>query len=121
MYQARKYYESALRMEPGFLGAALALAELHVMESRLDDAVSLLLRYLKDWTDDSLHVKLAQVYASKNMPQAALSHYQSALRYHRFSKQISGILSGIMLIVLILWFLIDTSWKKIKRETECLL
>ncbi|CAM8972393.1 hypothetical protein QQ045_030314 [Rhodiola kirilowii] len=78
--KAKKYYESALRLEPSYLGAALALAELHIMEGRLDDAVSLLLRYLKDYTDDSLHAKLAQVYAAKNMPQAALLHYQSALR-----------------------------------------
>ncbi|KAK6117317.1 hypothetical protein DH2020_048908 [Rehmannia glutinosa] len=41
-YSAKKFYESALRLEPGFLGAALALAELHVMEGRNGDAVSLL-------------------------------------------------------------------------------
>ncbi|KAK6117310.1 hypothetical protein DH2020_048944 [Rehmannia glutinosa] len=63
-----------------FLGAALALAELHVMEGRNGDAVSLLERYLKDWADDSLHVKLAQVFAATNMLQDALSHYQAALR-----------------------------------------
>ncbi|KAK6130462.1 hypothetical protein DH2020_035800 [Rehmannia glutinosa] len=40
--KAKKFYESALRLEPGFLGAALALAELHVMEGRNGDAVSLL-------------------------------------------------------------------------------
>lgn len=78
--QAKKFYESALRLEPGFLGAALALAELHVMEGRNGDAVSLLERYLKDWDDDSLHVKLAQVFAATNMLQDALSHYQAALR-----------------------------------------
>lgn len=78
--QAKKFYESALRLEPGFLGAALALAELHVMEGRNGDAVSLLQRYLKDWADDSLHVKLAQVFAATNMLQDALSHYQAALR-----------------------------------------
>lgn len=79
--QAKKFYESALRLEPGFLGAALALAELHVMEGRNGDAVSLLERYLKDWADDSLHVKLAQVFAATNMLQDALTHYQAALRY----------------------------------------
>ncbi|KAK6117354.1 hypothetical protein DH2020_048872 [Rehmannia glutinosa] len=78
--KAKKFYESALRLEPGFLGAALALAELHVMEGRNGDAVSLLERYLKDWADDSLHVKLAQVFAATNMLQDALSHYQAALR-----------------------------------------
>lgn len=67
-------------MEPGYLGAALALAELHVIEGRNGDAVSLLERYLKDWADDSLHVKLAQVYAATNMLQEALSHFQAALR-----------------------------------------
>ncbi|KVH91532.1 Tetratricopeptide-like helical, partial [Cynara cardunculus var. scolymus] len=58
--KAKKFYESALRLEPGYLGAALALAELHVMEARNYEAVTLLERYLKDWADDSLHVKLAQ-------------------------------------------------------------
>lgn len=80
LYQAKKFYESALRLEPGYLGAALALAELHVIEGRNGDAVSLLERYLKDWADDSLHVKLAQVFAATNMLQDALLHYQAALR-----------------------------------------
>ncbi|KAM7280738.1 hypothetical protein ACFE04_007872 [Oxalis oulophora] len=78
--KAKKFYESALRIEPGYLGAALALAELHVMEGRNGDAVSLLERYLEDWADDSLHVKLAQVFAATNMLQEALEHYQAALR-----------------------------------------
>lgn len=83
LVQARKFYESALRLEPGFLGAALALAELHVVEGRHKDAVSLLERYVKDWADDSLHIKLAQVFAATNMLSEALSHYQAALRYVR--------------------------------------
>ncbi|CAA7399926.1 unnamed protein product [Spirodela intermedia] len=78
--KARKFYESALRLEPGFLGAALALAELHVVEGRNKDAVSLLERYLKDWADDSLHIKLAQVFAATDVLSEALSHYQAALR-----------------------------------------
>ncbi|OAY72927.1 Anaphase-promoting complex subunit 7 [Ananas comosus] len=81
---ARKFYESALRLEPGFLGAALALADLHVVEGRNKEAVSLLERYLRDWADDSLHVKLAQVFAATNMLSDALSHYQAALRYISF-------------------------------------
>lgn len=83
-WQAKKFYESALRLEPGYLGAALALAELHVIEGRNGDAVSLLERYLKDWADDSLHVKLAQVFAATNMLQEALSHYQAALRLNLY-------------------------------------
>ncbi|KAM7485116.1 hypothetical protein LguiA_001125 [Lonicera macranthoides] len=78
--KAKKFYESALRLEPDYLAAALALAELHVVEGRNGDAVSLLERYLKDWADDSLHVKLAQVFAATNMLQESLSHYQAALR-----------------------------------------
>ncbi|KAK4477879.1 hypothetical protein RD792_017144 [Penstemon davidsonii] len=100
--KAKKFYESALRLEPGFLGAALALAELHLMEGRNGDAVSLLERYLKDWADDSLHVKLAQVFAATNMLQDSLSHYQAALRINpqseaakkgleRLEKQMKGI------------------------------
>lgn len=80
MKQAKKFYESALRLEPGYLGAALALVDLHVMEGRNYEAVTLLERYLKDWTDDSLHVKLAQILAATNMLQDSLSHYQAALR-----------------------------------------
>lgn len=86
LLQAKKFYESALRLEPGYLGAALALAELHVIEGRNGDAVSLLERYLKDWADDSLHVKLAQVFAATNMLQDALLHYQAALRLASFPK-----------------------------------
>lgn len=100
--KAKKFYESALRLEPGYLGAALALAELHVIEGRNGDAVSLLERYLKDWADDSLHVKLAQVFAATNMLQDALLHYQSALRINpqneaakkgleRLEKQMKGV------------------------------
>ncbi|KAL5541811.1 hypothetical protein UlMin_009521 [Ulmus minor] len=100
--KAKKFYESALRLEPGYLGAALALAELHVIEGRNGDAVSLLERYLKDWADDSLHVKLAQVFSATNMLQEALSHYQAALRINpqneaakmgldRLEKQMKGV------------------------------
>ena len=78
--QARKFYESAIRLEPGFLGAALALVDLHVAEGRNREAVMLLERYLRQWADDSLHIKLAQVFAATNMLSDALSHYQSALR-----------------------------------------
>jgi Tfp pilus assembly protein PilF len=78
--QARKFYEAAIRLEPGFLGAALALADLHVSEGRNREAVMLLERYLRQWADDSLHIKLAQVFAATNMLSDALSHYQSALR-----------------------------------------
>ncbi|KAF8762612.1 hypothetical protein HU200_009137 [Digitaria exilis] len=78
--KARKFYESAIRLEPGFLGAALALADLHVVEGRNREAVMLLERYLRQWADDSLHIKLAQVFAATNMLSDALSHYQSALR-----------------------------------------
>lgn len=40
----------------------------------------LLEKYLRQWADDSLHIKLAQVHAATNMLSDALSHYQSALR-----------------------------------------
>jgi anaphase-promoting complex subunit 7 len=80
-FQARKFYESAIRLEPGFLGAALALADLHIAEGRNKEAVLLLERYLRQWADDSLHVKLAQVFAATNLLSDALSHYQAALRY----------------------------------------
>ncbi|KAG0516974.1 hypothetical protein BDA96_09G047900 [Sorghum bicolor] len=100
--QARKFYESAIRLEPGFLGAALALADLHVVEGRNKEAVMLLEKYLRQWADDSLHIKLAQVHASTNMLSDALSHYQSALRINpqneaakngleRLEKQMKGV------------------------------
>ncbi|XP_062230761.1 anaphase-promoting complex subunit 7-like [Phragmites australis] len=100
--KARKFYESAIRLEPGFLGAALALADLHVAEGRNKEAVLLLERYLRQWADDSLHIKLAQVFAATNMLSDALSHYQSALRINphneaakkgleRLEKQMKGV------------------------------
>ncbi|KAJ1261629.1 hypothetical protein BS78_09G045200 [Paspalum vaginatum] len=100
--KARKFYESAIRLEPGFLGAALALADLHVTEGRNKEAVMLLERYLRQWADDSLHIKLAQVFAATNMLSDALSHYQSALRINpqneaakkgleRLEKQMKGV------------------------------
>lgn len=100
--KAKKFYESSLRLEPGYLDAALALAELHVVEGKTKDAVSLLQRYIKDCADDSLHTKLAQVFAATNMLQEALSHFQAALRINpqnnsakkgleRLEKQMKGI------------------------------
>ncbi|ERN16912.1 hypothetical protein AMTRI_Chr02g264590 [Amborella trichopoda] len=77
--KARKFYESALRLERGYLGAALALADLHVMEGRHGDAISLLERYLNDWEDDSLHTKLAQIFSKSNMLLESVTHYQTAL------------------------------------------
>ncbi|KAE8793569.1 Anaphase-promoting complex subunit 7 [Hordeum vulgare] len=59
--KARKFYKSAIRLEPGFLGATLALVDLHVAGGRNKEAVLLLERYLRQWADDSLHVKLAQI------------------------------------------------------------
>ncbi|KAF7034012.1 hypothetical protein CFC21_045071 [Triticum aestivum] len=100
--KARKFYESAIRLEPGFLGAALALADLHVAEGRNKEAVLLLERYLRQWADDSLHIKLAQVFAATSLLSDALSHYQSALRINphneaakkgleRLEKQMKGV------------------------------
>ncbi|PKA53433.1 Anaphase-promoting complex subunit 7 [Apostasia shenzhenica] len=100
--KARKFYESSLRLEPGYLDAALALAELHVVEGRTKDAVCLLERYIKDCADDSLHTKLAQVFAATSMLSEALSHFQEALRINpqneaakkgldRLEKQMKGI------------------------------
>ncbi|CAL4902937.1 unnamed protein product [Urochloa decumbens] len=100
--KARKFYESAIRLEPGFIGAALALADLHVAEGRNREALMLLERYLRQWANDSLHIKLAQVFAATNMLSDALSHYQSALRINpqneaakkgleRLEKQMKGV------------------------------
>lgn len=74
------------------------MAELHVIEGRNGDAVSLLERYLKDWADDSLHVKLAQVFAATNMLQEALSHYQAALRFISCSEHICQGLNSLHFI-----------------------
>jgi anaphase-promoting complex subunit 7 len=79
--KAQKFYESALRSEPGFLGAVLALADLHGREGRNDEATVLLQQYLKNWADDSLHTKLAQILAATEKLGESLSHYQTALRY----------------------------------------
>ncbi len=84
--QAQKFYESALRSEPGFLGAVLALADLHGREGRNDEATVLLQQYLKNWADDSLHTKLAQILAATEKLGESLSHYQTALRYELSNK-----------------------------------
>ncbi|XP_031486910.1 anaphase-promoting complex subunit 7-like [Nymphaea colorata] len=84
--KARKFYESALELESGYLGAVLSLADLHVIEGRNGDAISLLQRYLKNWADDSLHTKLAQVFAASNMLTEALSHYEEALRINQHNE-----------------------------------
>ncbi|KAF3773644.1 Anaphase-promoting complex subunit 7 [Nymphaea thermarum] len=84
--KARKFYESALRLESGYLGAVLSLADLHVIEGRNGDAISLLQRYLKNWADDSLHTKLAQVFAASYMLTEALSHYEEALRINQHNE-----------------------------------
>ena len=68
-------------MEPGYLGAALALADLRAAEGRNAEAIELLETYLKDWADDSLHTKLAQIYVATEKLDEALSHYSEALRY----------------------------------------
>lgn len=78
--QAKRFYESALRLEPAYLGAVLALADLHSMEGRYEEATALLQRYLKTWADDSLHTKLAQILAATDKLGESLSHYQIALR-----------------------------------------
>lgn len=79
--QARRFYESALRLEPEYLGAVLALADLHGMEGRNEEAITLLQRYLKNWADDALHTKLAQILAATEKLGESLSHYQTALRW----------------------------------------
>ena len=78
--QARRFYESALRLEPTYLGAVLALADLYSMEGRNEEAIMLLQRYLKTWADDALHTKLAQIFAATDKLGDSLSHYQIALR-----------------------------------------
>ncbi|BBN12265.1 anaphase-promoting complex subunit 7 [Marchantia polymorpha subsp. ruderalis] len=100
--KGRKFYESALRQEPGYLGAVLSLADLHGAEGRNDEAIALLQRYLKTWADDSLHTKLAQILAASNKLGESLSHYQTALSINplneaakkgleRLEKQMKGV------------------------------
>ena len=82
--QARKFYESALRLEPGYLGAVVDLADLHVLEGRNGEAIALLQKYLKNWSDDTLHTKIAQILAATGKVHESLSHYQEALRWFLF-------------------------------------
>lgn len=55
------------------------------MEGRNEEAIALLERYLKNWADDALHTKLAQVFAATDKLGDSLSHYQTALRYKEIS------------------------------------
>ncbi|MCO5614398.1 hypothetical protein L7F22_068678 [Adiantum nelumboides] len=100
--KARKFYESALRLEPGYLGAVLALADLHVLEGRNSEAIALLQKYLKNWTDDALHVKLGQILAASGKVGESLKHFQIALSMNsqnelakkgldRLEKQMKGV------------------------------
>lgn len=100
--KARRFYESALRLEPTYLGAVLALAELYGMEGRNEEAILLLQRYLKTWADDGLYTKLAQILAASNKLGDSLFHYQSALSINpendaakkgleRLEKQMKGV------------------------------
>ena len=67
----------------------LALADLYGMEGRNEEAIALLERYLKNWADDALHTKLAQVFAVTDKLGDSLSHYQTALRYKEISANFS--------------------------------
>ncbi|KAL2642311.1 hypothetical protein R1flu_009898 [Riccia fluitans] len=100
--KGRKFYESAMRQDPGYLVAVLSLADLHCAENRTDEAIALLQRYLKTMPEDSLHVKLAQIFAASCKLRESLSHYQDALSMNplneaakkgleRLEKQMKGI------------------------------
>ncbi|KAJ7560047.1 hypothetical protein O6H91_04G111700 [Diphasiastrum complanatum] len=100
--KARKFYESALRLEPGYLGAVLSLADLQRVEGKNEEAVMLLQRYLKNWADDAMHTKLAQILAATNKLGESFSHYQAALSINpqneaakkgleRLEKQMKGV------------------------------
>lgn len=67
----------------------LALADLYGMEGRNEEAVALLERYLKNWADDALHTKLAQVFAVTDKLGDSLLHYQAALGYKQISANFS--------------------------------
>ncbi|GBG83456.1 hypothetical protein CBR_g37168 [Chara braunii] len=77
--KARKFYESALRLDASCMDAVLSLAELNHMESRNEEAAAILQRYLRSTATDALHAKLAQVLASTNKFGESLAHYQAAL------------------------------------------
>ncbi|XP_024362158.1 anaphase-promoting complex subunit 7 isoform X1 [Physcomitrium patens] len=100
--KARRFYESALRLEPTYLGSVFALADLYGMEGRTEEAILLLQRYLKTWADDALHTKLAQIFAASDKLGDSLFHYQTALSINpandaakkgleRLEKQMKGV------------------------------
>ncbi|KAL3675041.1 hypothetical protein R1sor_024989 [Riccia sorocarpa] len=100
--KGRKFYESALRQDPGYIAAVLSLADLHSAEGRNDDAIALLQRYLKTMPEEALHVKLAQIFAASCKLRESLSHYQAALSMNplnepakkgleRLEKQMKGV------------------------------
>eukprot|EP00904_Undaria_pinnatifida_P001371 jgi/Undpi1/11234/HiC_scaffold_30.g13532.m1 len=77
--KAKRAYEKALRIDPIFLDATLALVGLHMEEKQYDTCIHLLLKAVPHHTRDALHTKLAEVYTLNRQFDDALESFHFAI------------------------------------------
>ncbi|CBJ30595.1 Putative subunit of the Anaphase Promoting Complex [Ectocarpus siliculosus] len=77
--KAKRAYEKALRIDPVFLDATLALVGLHMEDKEYDTCIDLLLKAVPHHTRDTLHTKLAEVYMLNGKLDDALESFHFAI------------------------------------------
>ncbi|CAM9332755.1 unnamed protein product [Pylaiella littoralis] len=78
-HRAKKAYEKALRIDPVFLDATLALVGLYMEDKEYDTCIQLLLKAVPHHTRDTLHTKLAEVYTLNQQFDDALESFHFAI------------------------------------------
>ncbi|CAM9599204.1 unnamed protein product [Ectocarpus fasciculatus] len=78
-HKAKRAYEKALRIDPVFLDATLALVGLHMEDKEYDTCIDLLLKAVPHHTRDTLHTKLAEVYMLNGKLDDALESFHFAI------------------------------------------
>ncbi|CAM9877479.1 unnamed protein product [Ascophyllum nodosum] len=76
---AKRAYEKALRLDPSYLDATLALVGLHMEDKNYDACVQLLRKAVPNHTRDTLHTKLAEVYTLNRQFDEALESFHFAI------------------------------------------
>ncbi|CAN0396147.1 unnamed protein product, partial [Discosporangium mesarthrocarpum] len=79
--QAKKAYEMALKLDPFYLDATIALAGLLMASKEYEACIQLLLKALPHHTRDTLYTKLAEAYTLNAQYDDALAYYHIAMRY----------------------------------------
>eukprot|EP00903_Cladosiphon_okamuranus_P008735 g8367.t1 len=78
-HKAKRAYEKALRIDPVFLDATLALVGLHLEDKEYNTCIELLLKAVPHHTRDTLHTKLAEVYTLNQQFDEALESFHFAI------------------------------------------